>query len=350
MRWIVIAIAILIAFAAFGCAGATQTTTTTAQLGAVTTVFQSSTTTSLVVTTTSTLATTELEKTFMTDFYQTVVEFMALLSNQPTPAECYSRVNAMISRWDGKSAPTARTQDVLGRWLFYAGQWNAVFQKAAAGDALSAKVLLDSIDNDAAPRKLGSDMSAIMLDLGMSVPDPRAAISTTSTTQQPTTTLEPTTTTEAVDTWNDGTYLVGTDIPAGLYKSTAEGGSGYWQLSSDPNGDDIIANDNTEGQFYVKLTKGQYLELSGVEIQLASTVPAVKPATADIGAGVYLVGTDIAAGRYKGTPDGMGYWEITSDANGDNILSNDLPEGQFYVQVKKGQYLKLSDVTISLVK
>ncbi len=70
-----------------------------------------------------------------------------------------------------------------------------------------------------------------------------------------------------------------------------------------------------------------------------------------IGDGVYLVGTDIRPGRYKGNvteSGGMGYWAICSDPNGENIIANDLPTGQFYVDVQNGQYLELSGVVIGL--
>jgi hypothetical protein len=70
--------------------------------------------------------------------------------------------------------------------------------------------------------------------------------------------------------------------------------------------------------------------------------------------GVYLVGTDIPAGRYMGTPVKGGYpvpyWKISSLANGADIVENGRPTGQFYVQVKKGQYLTLDSVVIALIK
>jgi outer membrane murein-binding lipoprotein Lpp len=70
--------------------------------------------------------------------------------------------------------------------------------------------------------------------------------------------------------------------------------------------------------------------------------------------GVYLVGTDIPAGTYLGTPVTGGYpvpyWKISSLANGADIVQNNRPTGQFYVQVKKGQYLTLDSVVIALIK
>jgi hypothetical protein len=67
-------------------------------------------------------------------------------------------------------------------------------------------------------------------------------------------------------TYSDGTYLVGTDMPAGRYKGRPTSDSGYWKISSDANGSNIVENNNVSGQFYVSVKRGQYLELDSVEI------------------------------------------------------------------------------------
>ncbi len=73
---------------------------------------------------------------------------------------------------------------------------------------------------------------------------------------------------KAKTTFTDGTYLVGTDIPAGRYKGTPTADSAYWQISSDANGSDIIENNNTAGDFYVQVSAGQFLEINWAEITL----------------------------------------------------------------------------------
>lgn len=81
-----------------------------------------------------------------------------------------------------------------------------------------------------------------------------------------------------------------------------------------------------------------------------TTAPAPKPARptpTTISDGVYKVGTDMQAGTYKGTTiSDSGYWRISTDANGDDIVANDIVTSSFYLTVKKGQYLKLVDVEI----
>jgi hypothetical protein len=174
-----------------------------------------------------------------------------------------------------------------------------------------------------------------------------------------------TTTTLPEGTYGDGIYLVGTDIASGLYKGTATSPAGdwpastlasdlgatssasHWEISWDANGERFVAAGDPVGQFYVKVTSGQYLRLRGVTITKAPTAPAENLATSDIGDGTYRVGYDIAAGWYKGAPTGsLGYWEITSDANGQSLVASDYVKGAFTLKVKSGQYLTLRGVSI----
>lgn len=73
---------------------------------------------------------------------------------------------------------------------------------------------------------------------------------------------------KAKTTFSDGVYFVGTDIPAGRYKGTPSGSSAYWKVASDANGENIIANGNEAGNFYVQANAGQYLTINNGEITL----------------------------------------------------------------------------------
>ena len=149
----------------------------------------------------------------------------------------------------------------------------------------------------------------------------------------------------------DGVYLVGTDIPAGLYRgTTVSDAGGFWQIASDASGSSLIAIAGTTAQFYVQVEQGQYLKLGGVQIVNAAAAAPAK-LRSSVGDGVYLVGTDIPAGRYRGTMgfgDVGGSWQISRDANGTRgVHSADRP---FYIHVKKGQYLDLFGLKVTRVK
>jgi hypothetical protein len=174
---------------------------------------------------------------------------------------------------------------------------------------------------------------------------------TTATTESTTaTTGAATTATSLADgQYGDGIYKAGTDISTGLYRGTAVGAKGHWEISSDANGDKYVASGDPKGQFYVKVTWGQYLDLSGVIIQKAGSTAADPLAATNLTDGTYRVGYDIEAGWYEGTVNGgMGYWQISTDANGQTLTANDYPLGSFSLKVKSGQYLTLRGVTVSL--
>ncbi len=157
-----------------------------------------------------------------------------------------------------------------------------------------------------------------------------------------------TTTSLAKGSYSDGIYLVGTDIASGLYHGTVNGGKGHWEISSDANGGKFVASGDPTGPFYVKVAYGQYLKLSSVVIKKASTTASDPLATSKITDGTYRVGYDIGAGWYNGTLNGgLGYWEISSDANGQTLVANEYPISPFELKVKDGQYLTLRGVTVS---
>jgi hypothetical protein len=175
------------------------------------------------------------------------------------------------------------------------------------------------------------------------------ATTTVTAAESTTTTEAPTTTTSlASGQHGDGIYEAGVDISTGLYRGTITGTKAHWEISSDANGDKYVASGDPTGGFYVKVTYGQYLRLNGVIIETAGSTVADPLATSNLTDGTYRVGYDIAVGWYKGTVnDGMGYWQISSDANGQTLVANDYPLGSFKLKVTSGQFLTLRGVTVS---
>ncbi len=184
--------------------------------------------------------------------------------------------------------------------------------------------------------------------------------STTSSDSSTTTTAEPTTTTTEATTsttsladgqYGDGIYRAGVDIAAGLYRGTAVGDAAHWEITSDANGARYVAGGDPTGQFYVKVTWGQYLRLDGVLVEKASSSASDPLLTTDISDGTYRAGYDIETGWYAGQVTGLstiGYWQVASDANGQTLKASDYPRGSFELKVTSGQYLTLRGVTISL--
>jgi|GEM_PF-7030813 len=83
-------------------------------------------------------------------------------------------------------------------------------------------------------------------------------------------------------------------------------------------------------------------QLSDREGALVKSEAAMEDNTVS-GDGVYLVGSDMKPGRYKSADNVDCYWKLSSDPNGDRIISNHLGDGNVFVEAKKGQYLTIED-------
>lgn len=146
-----------------------------------------------------------------------------------------------------------------------------------------------------------------------------------------------------------GMHLVGTDLQPGLYMGqTGEGRSScYWQRLKGLSGtlDDIIANDNGEGRYYIEVRPSDYALETRCTLLYLPTMPApVDPFPQNILPGTYLVNIDIQPGTYQGQA-GTGvlescYWARLSNVAGgfNGILANDNAVGQYYVQISPSDF------------
>lgn len=144
--------------------------------------------------------------------------------------------------------------------------------------------------------------------------------------------------------YQEGQHKVGSDIPAGEYVIVSDWGSGYFCVSSDANGSDIIANDNFTYNSIISVNDGEYLQLKrcyAVPISEATSIPIDK-------ANMFLIGTHLPAGEYCLEAEENGYYCIYADNRHKDIIANDNFEGKSYVTVSDGQYLLLSRCNIQL--
>ncbi|WP_113673773.1 hypothetical protein [Vallitalea guaymasensis] len=164
---------------------------------------------------------------------------------------------------------------------------------------------------------------------------------------------------EEVKSYKAGTYKVGTDIPSGEYIIEVKGNilGGYFEISKDSSGelDSIIANDNIITHSYLTINEGEYLKLqNAVAISVEDKEP-YEPIDNKYQQGMYKVGVDIPAGEYKinmkeDSVMGFGYYEVTTDSSHtlETIVTNDNFENNAYIDLKEGQYIKLTDAFIEV--
>ncbi len=147
---------------------------------------------------------------------------------------------------------------------------------------------------------------------------------------------------------NGGTFRVGFDIQPGEYKLTADSDRGYYCIYEDLRQDAIIANDNFDKSTYVELKEGQYILISRCKFADGDSTSESSNTDGDgqynkmYEAGTYKVGTDFDAGTYVLLTDEKGYFSVTNDANGDEIVFNDNFTNDAIIEVKEGEYIKFS--------
>jgi hypothetical protein len=127
--------------------------------------------------------------------------------------------------------------------------------------------------------------------------------------------------------FEDGTYVVGTDIQPGTYRTRVSSAGCYYSRLAGFSGDlsDILANDNTNDPTVVTVKptdKGFTSKRCGKWTQDLSKI---TQSTTTFGDGIYIVGTDIEPGTYKSGGQSGCYYSRLSGFSGDlgEILAND---------------------------
>ena len=167
------------------------------------------------------------------------------------------------------------------------------------------------------------------------------------TTVAPTTSVETTTTQAPEPGFGGGTLLVGVDIEPGLYAAEVPGsGFGcYWARLSDLSGDldAILANENVSGgaQALVEILPGdEAFESSGCGRWQAPVL--FDPPQTVFGEGTWVVGGQIAPGRYRsdgpGASDFGCYWARLSGLDGgfSSLISNGFVDDPTIVDISAG--------------
>lgn len=117
---------------------------------------------------------------------------------------------------------------------------------------------INSVDSGReAPRGARGAPMGLVVPESASTPATDAAASVAETTQQ---------------VFSGGMYLVGTDIPEGLYQGTTLGAKGSWAIVADPDAKTVLTRYDVAGRFYVVVRNGQYLELWGAQIRRITSI------------------------------------------------------------------------------
>ena len=190
--------------------------------------------------------------------------------------------------------------------------------------------------------------------------EPTTIPETAEPTEVPVTdTPAPTATEEIEGLVKVGTHLVGTDIEPGIYVGLSGEGildSCYWaRLSNLTGSDDILANDNAQGLFYLEVLVDDRALETGCELLPIEQVPVRDEFLTMLPPGTYLVGRDIEAGTYRGLPGddilNSCYWARISNVSGDNdILANDNATGQYFIELLPSDFALIVDCELEKIE
>lgn len=135
---------------------------------------------------------------------------------------------------------------------------------------------------------------------------------------------------------SDGTYEVGTEIQPGVYRVGR-----YWERQD--RNQETIQNDLTQGcpSIMVVRASDAYVKIQGEAIPAA--ISTMDPIASNCSDGSFLVGQDVAPGRYRLRGSSHVYWERMNRSL--DTIANDLGSGQLIVVVRPSDFaLKLSGV------
>lgn len=160
-------------------------------------------------------------------------------------------------------------------------------------------------------------------------------------------------TANSATSFGEGMYKVGVDVPSGEYMLIAQNGVGYFSINGSSNSDSILANDNFAGNSIITIENGQYVTINRAKMYSMNNAPSLTPVNGILSDGMYIVGKHLPAGEYKITPSSgqMGYFSINSGSAVSqlkNIIENGNFNGERYIKVNDGQYLKINRASIKV--
>jgi hypothetical protein len=141
-------------------------------------------------------------------------------------------------------------------------------------------------------------------------------------------------------TFDDGDYIVGTDVLAGTYRTREPAFLCYWERLSGFGGtlDEIIANGSGGGYHVITIAAGDAgFSSSGCgtwTADLSAVTSSQGPVVED---GIYIVGVDMAAGTWRSTGGVLGCYAARLSGFGgtlDEVIANDIStEGGLIISI-----------------
>jgi hypothetical protein len=145
-------------------------------------------------------------------------------------------------------------------------------------------------------------------------------------------------TSSAAFSFGAGKKLVGSEVPAGTYRTRAATSGCYWERLSGLGGtfSEIIANEFTDGFVVVTIAPTDVAFSSSRCGSFSQNLAAVTASpTAAFSTGTFIVGVDIAPGTWRSNGTASCYWERERSFTGSlgDIIANDFTTGPTIVSI-----------------
>ncbi len=137
--------------------------------------------------------------------------------------------------------------------------------------------------------------------------------------------------------FSDGTWLVGSDVQAGTYRTRQASPGCYWERDKDLNGgvDSILANDNTDSPSVVTILATDKAFKASNCGTWVTDLSQITSSTTSFDNGDFIVGTDVSPGTYRSVASPGCYWERETDFlhGTSSIAANDNTDNSAVVQI-----------------
>lgn len=164
---------------------------------------------------------------------------------------------------------------------------------------------------------------------------------------------------ESVGFYEDGTYLVGSDLPVGDYAIQERENAMFSSVSvraGDSDDAALILHKLISGQLDIHLAKDTWVTLSEARAWPLGAEPSILHEDGSAGEGAYLVGIQLSAGDYLAKIDEkapLASYSVYSGILGeeDALLTKfEVLHGETELELESGEYVELSGCTLTPIE
>ena len=156
--------------------------------------------------------------------------------------------------------------------------------------------------------------------------------------------------------YEDGTYLVGSDLPVGDYAVQERGNAMFASVvvrAGKGVDDPLILHKLISGQADVHLVRNTWVTFSEVRAWPLGAEPSLMSEDGVVGEGAYLVGKQLPAGRYTVSVDGkapLSSYSVYSGIVGsgkEELIKFEVLHEDTELELEAGEYVELSGVLMT---